>query len=126
MIVNTFSQSCSDYENFAIWDIENMRDFFDRSTVLNEIFEHDYKTTYPEYDKNRTETSDTNLEIMSKLLDQIGDKHFFIFTLHDENHLELVGLQQSKIMNFGMDIQEIKGDRVYVVMMDKKKKGAFA
>ena len=45
---------------------------------------------------------------------------FFIFTLHNENHLELVKMQQLKIMNFGVNIGEVKGDCVYVVIMDKK------
>ena len=45
---------------------------------------------------------------------------FFIFTLHNANHLELVKMQQLKIMNFGVNIEEVKGDCVYVVIMDKK------
>jgi len=51
----------------------------------------------------------------------VDDKSFFVFTLHDENHLELVKMQQLKIMNFGVDINDVRPDRVYVVIMDKKK-----
>ena len=51
----------------------------------------------------------------------VDNKSFFIFTLHNENHLELVKMQQLKIMNFGVNIEEVKGNCVYVVIMDKKK-----
>lgn len=120
MIVTTFTQSCKDYENFAIWDVEDMDAFFGGSDVLMEIFENDYKMPHTEYKTKREEILDTDIEVMAKLLDQVGDKHFLIFTLHDTNHLELIQMQENKVMSFGMDIQKIEGDRVYIVMMDKK------
>ena len=120
MIVKTFSQNCKEYENFAIWDIEDMDAFFGGSDVLAEIFENDYKMPAAEYKAKREEILDTDIEVMTKLLDQVGDKHFYVFTLHDNNHMELIQLQETKVMNFGMNIQEINGDRVYTVMMDKK------
>lgn len=122
MIVKTFTQSSKEYENFAIWDIENMDAFFDGSDVLGEIFENDYKMAPSEFKSKREEIADTDLEVMAKLLDQIGDKHFFIFTLHDENHMELIQMQMNKVMDFGMDIQNVQGDHVYIIMMDKKEK----
>jgi len=120
MIVTTFTQSAKDYENFAVWDVEDMDAFFGGSDVLSEIFENDYKMPSAEYKLKREEILDTDIEVMSKLLDQVGDKHFYIFTLHDSNHLELIQMQENKVMNFGMDIQGINGDRVYIIMMDKK------
>ncbi len=119
MIVKGFSQNCKDYENYAVWDIENMDSFFDGSDVLSEIFENDYKFPRAEYKARREEIADTDIEVMSKLLDQIGDKHFFIFTLHDDNHMELIRMQETGVMNFGMDIKNIHGDHVYIIMMDK-------
>jgi len=54
-------------------------------------------------------------------LDQIGDKHFFIFTYHDDNHWQLVQMQTQKVMSFGIDIEHvIEKDHVYILLMDKK------
>lgn len=59
--------------------------------------------------------------IMTNILDHIGDKHFFLFTLYDKNHLELIKMQQMKVMNFGVNIESILADHVYILVMDKVK-----
>ena len=119
MIVKSFMDNCREYKNFQIWDIASMDDFMLDNPVLNEIFQNDYKMTYAESRKNRHKIEDTDLQIMHKLLEQIGDKHFFIFTWHDDNHSELVQMQNLKIMNWGIDINEIDKTHVYIVMMDE-------
>jgi len=125
MIVKNFQTSCKDYKNFQIWDVSDMDDFLSDNPVLNEIFLNDYKMTYAEAKLDRTQIKDSDLTIMHNLLDQIGDKHFFIFTWHDDNHAEVVRMQDLKIMNWGIDINKIEKDHVYIVMMDKVEKTMF-
>ena len=122
MLVKNYRESCAQYENFEIWDIENMDSFLSGNGVIAEIFKNDHYMSAEEFNARRGEISKTNMEIMEGILDQIGDKHFYIFTLHSDNHMELIQLQEEKIMNFGIDIAEIKGDHVYIVVMDKKKR----
>lgn len=121
MLVNDFKNKVNEYKNFAVWEIASMADFFKGNSVLQTIFETDYAMKVSEIPKRRHEIKDNDLSIMHKLLDQIGDKHFFIFTLYDPNHLELIQIQDMKIMNFGMDITTIKNNCVYVMIMDKVK-----
>lgn len=120
MLVEDFRQNCNQYDKFEIWDIENMDAFFKGNKVLTEIFETDFKMSVNDFKEKRAEIEHSDMEIIKCLLDQIGDKHFFIFTLHNKEHFELIQLQKQKIMNFGMDIEDIKEDHVYVVIMDKK------
>ena len=58
---------------------------------------------------------------MKNLLSLVDDKSFFLFTHYDENHLELIGMQKMKVMDFGLDIEKIRNDHVYIMIMDKKK-----
>ncbi len=120
MLVKNLKENCSQYDNFMIWDVENMDAFFSGNSVLAEIFKAEYKMPVEEFNSRRTEISETNMEIMENLLDLIGDKHFFIFTYHDDNHWEIVQLQVQKIMNFGLDIEAIEKNRVYILIMDKR------
>ena len=120
MLVDNFKDNCVQYENFAVWDVENMDAFFRGNTVLAEIFKADFKFPVEEFNERRSEIEQTNMELMKHLLDQIGDKHFFIFTYHDDAHSELVQMQRQKIMNFGIDIETIIEDHVYILMMDRK------
>ncbi len=120
MLVEDFRQNCTQYDKFQIWDIENMDAFFKGNQVLSEIFENDFKMPVEEFGEKRAEIEHSDMEIMKCLLDQIGDKHFFIFTLHNKEHMELVLMQKTKVMDFGMDIENIQEDHVYVVIMDKK------
>ena len=120
MLVEDFRQNCGQYNNFEIWDIENMDAFFKGNKVLTEIFETDFKMPVEEFREKRTEVEHSDMEIIKCLLDQIGDKHFFIFTLHNKEHLELIQMQKMKVMDFGINIEDIQEDHVYVVIMDKK------
>lgn len=120
MLANEFSETCFQYENFMVWDIENIDAFFKGNEVLKVIFEDCYKIPFKDFSERRKEIQETDLHLMTKLLNYVDDKHFFIFTLHDENHIELIKMQRMKIMNFGLNIEEIRPDRVYVMIMDKK------
>lgn len=119
MIVNKFQDSCKEYKGFQIWDVKSMDDFMSDNPVLNDIFLKDYKMSYVEAKEDRKRIKDSDLTIMNDLLDQIGDKHFYIFTWHDNNHAEVVQMQNLKVMNWGIDINEIEKDHVYIIMMDK-------
>jgi len=120
MLANEFSDTCFQYENFMVWDIENIDAFFKGNEVLTTIFEDCYKMPFIELAARRKEIQETDLQMMTKLLNYVDDKHFLIFTIHDENHLELVKMQRLKVMDFGLNIEEIRNDRVYVMIMDKK------
>ncbi|MBV6484166.1 MAG: hypothetical protein KFKLKKLM_00656 [Flavobacteriales bacterium] len=120
MLANEFSETCFQYENFMVWEIENMDAFFKGNEVLKTIFEDCYKIPFKDFKERRKEIQETDLQMMTKLLNYVDDKHFFIFTIHDENHLELVKMQRTKIMDFGLNIEDIRKDRVYVMIMDKK------
>ena len=121
MIVKNFQDGCKEYKNFQIWDVSDMDDFMSDNPVLNKIFLNDYKMTYTEAKMDRSKIKENDLQIMNDLLDQIGDKHFYIFTWHDNNHAEVVRMQDLKIMNWGVDINKIEKDHVYIIMMDKIK-----
>ena len=73
-----------------------------------------------EFNERRSEIEISNMDIMKGLLNQVGDKYFLIFTFHDDNHWELVKLQKQKVMNFGVDIENITDNHVYILMMDKR------
>ncbi|KAA3652408.1 MAG: hypothetical protein DWP98_01395 [Bacteroidetes bacterium] len=121
MIVSDFSDTCKLYDGFHIWEIESLDAFFRGSDILATIFHDFYHIPFEELNEKRNEIADSDFDIMINLLTLVNDKSFFLFTLHDENHLELVGMQKRKIMNFGMDIERIRKDRVYAMIMDKAK-----
>lgn len=120
MLVEDFTETCRLYENFEIWDVENMDAFFKGNAVLTTIFEDKYKIPIADFNQKRSEIKETNMQIIETVLSYVGDKSFYIFTHHNENHLELIKMQQQKIMNFGVDINNIKNDHVYVIIMDKQ------
>jgi hypothetical protein len=120
MLANEFSDTCFQYENFMVWEIENIDAFFKGNEVLKTIFEDCYKIPFKDFKERRNEIKENDLHMMTKMLNYVDDKHFFIFTIHDENHMELVKMQRLKVMDFGLNIEDIRKDRVYVMIMDKK------
>ncbi len=58
---------------------------------------------------------------MSTILDHVGDKSFFLFTYGDSNHNDLVYLQDSRIMNFGINIDYLHHYHLDIIIMDKNK-----
>ncbi len=120
MLVNEFSSTCRLYEGFQVWEIENITAFLNGNGVLASIFQDYYNIPIEEIEEKRSDIADSDFDIITKLLSLVNDKSFFIFTLHDKNHLDLVGMQRMKVMNFGIDIEKIKDDRVYAIIMDKR------
>ena len=102
-------------------DTESLDAFFKGNEILAAIFKDSYNIPSEEFVERRKEIPDSDFDIMKNLLDLVDDKSFFLFTLHDENHLELVGMQKMNVMYFGVDIENIKNDHAYAMIMDKKK-----
>ena len=120
MLVNEFSSTCRLYEGFQVWEIENITSFLNGNGVLATIFQDYYDISVEEIEEKRSDIVDSDFDIITKLLNLVNDKSFFIFTLHDKNHLDLVGMQRMKVMNFGIDIEKIRDDCVYAIIMDKR------
>ena len=120
MLTSEFTEMCYKYEGFHVWEIENIDAFFSGNDVLETCFKDYYQIPFDEFKERRKEIADNDYQMITKLLGMVDDKYFFVFTLHDEDHLELVKMQQMKIMDFGVDIKDIRQDRVYAMIMDKK------
>jgi len=121
MTVTDFSENYHLYENMAVWEIKSMEDFFKTHENLYEIFEKEYGFAYNKLNENKTNFTDTDVMLVSKLLDHFGDKEFFVFSYNDKHHTDLKRLQDNKVINFGMDIHMIHPSRIYVLEMDKTK-----
>ena len=118
MIVTEFSNTYKLYEGFQVWEIENIDAFFKGNEIFPIIFQDFYNMPMDDLVEKRNDIPDSDLGIMTNMLSHVSDKSFFVFTHFDENHLELVAMQKMKIMNFGMDIEKIKIDHVYAMIMD--------
>ncbi len=121
MVVTDFAENFQLYENMSIWEIPNMETFFKAHETLPEIFEKEYGFPYSEKNDSDKKIPDGDLVVISKLLDHFGDKHFFIFTKDDLHHDYLKTLQDSKTINFGIDIHVIHPKKIFVLEMDKTK-----
>ena len=120
MLVENFKSKCGEYENFQIWDVENLEAFFKGNGVIKEIFEKEYKIKLDSFLEKRDLLPNSDIDIVERLLDHVGNKHFFAFTYHSKNHMELILMQEQKVMNFGIDIKEVDKEHAFVVIMDKK------
>lgn len=121
MTITDFSDNYTMYENMSIWEVKSITDFFKANENLTEIFEKEYGFPYADINKNKPTFFDSDLMIVSKLLDYFGDKHFFVFSNNDKHHNDLKNLQDKKIINFGIDIYTIHPTAIYVLEMDKTK-----
>jgi hypothetical protein len=119
MLAEDLKNKISLYSNFEIWDVENIDAFFKGNGILTEIFEKEYKIKVSDFHTKRNEIVETDAGLMALILDLVADKYFSLFTLNDINHLELIFLQEQKIMNFGVDITQIKPNHFYILIMDK-------
>ena len=120
MLVDEFNSTCPLYEGFEVWEIESLTSFFNGNTILPTIFRDQYNISVAEIEEKRREIVDSDYDIITKLLGRVNDKFFYIFTLHDKNHLDLIEMQLLKVMNFGVDIEKIRADCVYAIIMDKR------
>lgn len=100
---------------------KSLDDFFKAHENLLEIFEKEYGFVYSERHKQSEGFKDSDITVITKLLDYFGDKWFFIFSNNDHHHQDLKTIQDKKIINFGMDIHVIHPTRIYVLEMDKTK-----
>jgi hypothetical protein len=121
MITTNFDEKYFLYENMAIWEISSMEDFFSSHTMMMEIFENEYGFPYSKETAKGISLLDSGFAIVEKLLDCFRDKHFLVFSYNDENHVVLRGLQDKKVINFGMDVYVLNPKRIYVLEMDKTK-----
>ena len=119
MTVKDFGTKYLMYENMSIWEIKSLDELFKAHESLHEIFEKEYGFPYGELSKRRNDFRDSDMTVVSKLLDHFGDKQFFIFSYNDNHHSELKNLQDKKIINFGIDIHVVNPNRIYVLEMDK-------
>ncbi len=121
MIATDFNEKYFMYDNMAIWEITTMEDFFNSHSMMKEIFKNEYGVPYTEETAKGINLMDAGFAIVEKLLDCFRDKHFVVFSMNDENHIILKGLQNKKVINFGMDIYVLHPNRIYVLEMDKTK-----
>ncbi|MBL0309312.1 MAG: hypothetical protein IPP77_06470 [Bacteroidetes bacterium] len=121
MIATDFNEKYFMYENMAIWEINSMEDFFKSHNMMKEIFKNEYGVPYSEETSKGINLMDAGFAIVEKLLDCFRDKHFVVFSMNDENHNILKGLQDKKVINFGMDIHVLNPRNIYVLEMDKTK-----
>lgn len=121
MIIQDFKNNYLLYENMAIWEIAELKDFFKSHEMLNEIFHKEYQFSFEERYNSSNNFQDSDILVVTKLLDYFGDKYFIVFSNNDPNHNELKELQDQKIINFGMDIYSLHPHKIYILEMDKTK-----
>lgn len=121
MVVTDFSEKYYLYENMAIWEISSMEDFFTSHNMMKEIFEEEYGFPYSREANKNINLIEAGFAIIEKLLNRFNDKHFIAFSADDENHAILKGLQNKKIISFGIDIYALNPKLIYVLEMDKTK-----
>lgn len=125
MIAIEFDEKYFLYTNMVIWEIGSMEDFFKSHSMMKEVFQSEYGVAYSEETAKGITLMGAGFAIVERLLDCFQDKHFLVFSQDDENHNILKGLQNRKLINFGMDIGAIGPDRIYVLEMDKNIQKAF-
>ena len=118
MTIADFAENYLMYENMSIWEIKSIPEFSKAHESLIEIFEKEYGFPFTELSQQK-EFPDTEMMVVSKLLNYFDNKYFLIFSNNDKHHNELKSLQDRKIMNFGIDIHVIHPTSMYVLEMDK-------
>lgn len=121
MIVVDFENKYLMYDNYAIWEITSLEEFFKSHEMMFEIFEKEYGVSFNERNNSDVKIADSDIVVVSKLLDYFEDKQFFVFSNNDSNHQGLKNLQDKKIISFGMDIYVLNPKKIYVLEMDKTK-----
>lgn len=121
MIVTDFKDKFHMFENMAIWDISSMEEFFTSHNMMDEIFKKEYGFAFRQRNDEGRNFTDTEIMVVSKLLDFFSDKHFYVFSENDQHHHDLKFLQDKKIINFGMDVYVLNPRKIYVLEMDKTK-----
>lgn len=121
MIAVDFENKYLMYDNYAIWEITSLEEFFKSHEMMFEIFEKEYGVSFNERNNPDVKIADSDIVVVSKLLDYFEAKQFFVFSNNDPNHQGLKNLQDKKIISFGMDIYVLNPKKIYVLEMDKTK-----
>ncbi len=121
MVVTDFKDNYLMYENMVIRQITSLDDFFGIHEMLRQIFNDEYGFAYEDRILPENKFSDKPIDVVNKLLHYFGDKYFFVFTVNDAHYYSLLGLQDKKIINFGIDLKMLDVQKVYVMEMDKTK-----
>lgn len=120
MTITDFRENYLMYEDMSIWEIKSLDEFFKAHESLLEIFEKEYGFPYNKRSEH-SEFKDSDIMVVSTLLDNFGDKYFFVFSNNDKHHNDLKTIQDKKAINFGMDIHVIHPRKIYVLEMNKTK-----
>lgn len=120
MVIKDFSEKYYLYENMSIWEVKTLDEFFKAHESMFEIFEDVYGFPFCSR-KKQGYFKDSDIRVVSKLLNRFSDIYFFIFSLNDKHHKDLIRLQKNNTINFGMDIEKLEPDSIYVLEMDKTK-----
>ena len=120
MTITDFLDNYSMYENMSIWELKSLGEIFKAHENMTEIFEKEYGFPFNKLNEQQN-FKDSDVMMVSRLLDHFGDKQFFVFSYNDRHHNDLKVLQDEKVVNFGLDIHVIHPARVYVLEMDKTK-----
>lgn len=120
MTITDFRDNHLMYENMSIWELKSLDEIFKAHESMTEIFEKEYGFPFDKLNEQEN-FKDSNIVVVSKLLDHFGDKQFFVFSYNDKHHNDLKVLQDEKIINFGLDVHVIHPKSVYVLEMDRTK-----
>lgn len=119
MTITDYGKNYLKYDNMSIWEIKSLDELFKAHESMLDIFEKEYGFPFSKIKESRDSLTDSDIVVVSKLLDHFGDKQFFVFSYNDPHHNELKSLQDKKVINFGIDIHVINPSRIYVLEMDK-------
>lgn len=120
MTITDFRDNHLMYENMSIWELKSLDEIFKAHESMTEIFEKEYGFPFDKLNEQEN-FKDSNIVVVSKLLDHFGDKQFFVFSYNDKHHNDLKVLQDEKIINFGLDVHVIHPKSIYVLEMDRTK-----
>ncbi|HNO70513.1 MAG TPA: hypothetical protein PKO16_01945 [Bacteroidia bacterium] len=120
MTITDFRDNHLMYENMSIWELKSLDEIFKAHESMTEIFEKEYGFPFDKLNEQEN-FKDSNIVVVSKLLDHFGDKQFFVFSYNDKHHNDLKVLQDEKVINFGLDVHVIHPKSVYVLEMDRTK-----
>ncbi|HNB62642.1 MAG TPA: hypothetical protein PLC60_08605 [Saprospiraceae bacterium] len=120
MTITDFRDNHLMYENMSIWELKSLDEIFKAHESMTEIFEKEYGFPFDKLNEQEN-FKDSNIVVVSKLLDHFGDKQFFVFSYNDKHHNDLKVLQDEKVINFGLDVHVIHPKSIYVLEMDRTK-----
>lgn len=122
MLVGNFKENFQEYKDFQIWDVNNIDEFINGNAVIKEIVKKEFKVNEDKINEFKNKKITSHIPLIEDTLDLVNDKYFLVFEKSDQNHNDLIYLQATNVMNFGVDIKEIDSGHVYIMIMEKSKK----